>query len=39
MTKIVLENKKYVILPEEDFLLLQRKAALKSIPEETLSLK
>ena len=39
MTKIVLENKNYVILPEEEFLSLQKKAALKSKPEKTFTIK
>jgi len=39
MTKVVIDKKNYVILPEKDFLLLQKKAASKSKPEKLLSLE
>jgi len=38
MTKIVIDKKKYVLIPEKDYRVLQRKAALKSKPEKTLTL-
>ena len=37
MTQVVIDKKKYVILPEEDFLLLQKKASSKSRPEKLFS--
>ena len=39
MTKIVLKKKNYVILPEEEFLSLQKKAVLKSKPAKTFTIK
>ena len=39
MTEIVIDNKKYYLVPEKEYLTLQRKAALKTKPEKTLSLK
>ncbi len=39
MTKLLIENKKYVLLTEKDYLLLQKSAALKSKPEKTLTIK
>ena len=39
MTEIVIDNKKYYLVPEKEYLTLQRKAALKNKPEKTLSLK
>jgi hypothetical protein len=38
MTEIVIDNKKYFLIPEKDYLTLQKKAALKTKPENTLSL-
>ncbi|WP_165940075.1 hypothetical protein [Dyadobacter psychrotolerans] len=35
MSELIIENKKYVVVPEEDFQLLQKKAALKWKPERT----
>ena len=37
MTKVVIDKKNYVILPEEDFLLLQKKASSKAKPEKVFS--
>ena len=37
MTEIVIDKKKYVILPEKDYKKLQRKAALSIKPEQLLS--
>lgn len=39
MTEIVIDKKKYVLIPEKDYRALQRKAALKSKPEKTFSLE
>ena len=39
MTELVIDKKKYILLPEKEYRLLQRKAALKSKPEKTLSLE
>lgn len=39
MTEIVIDKKKYVLLPEKDYRVLQKKAALKSRPEKLLSLE
>ena len=39
MTQVIIDNKKYVILPQEDFLLLQKKAATKSKPEKMFSVE
>lgn len=33
MTEILIDKKKYVLIPEKDYLVLQKKAALKSKPE------
>ena len=38
MTPILIDNKAYVLLPEKEYKSLQRKAALKTKPEKTLSL-
>ncbi|MEK7224304.1 MAG: hypothetical protein AAB221_01305, partial [Bacteroidota bacterium] len=38
MTQIVIDKKKYVLLPEKEYLELQKKAALRSKPAKTLSL-
>jgi len=39
MTKVVIDKKNYVILPEEDFLLLQKKASSKSKPEKVFTVE
>lgn len=39
MTEIIIEKKKYVLLPEKDYKALQKKAALKVTPEKLLSLE
>jgi hypothetical protein len=39
MTAIVIDKKKYVLIPEKDFQALQKKAALKTKPEKTFSLE
>jgi hypothetical protein len=39
MTHLTIDNKKYVLLPEENYRELQRKAALKSKPEKTFSIE
>lgn len=39
MTQIVIDKKKYVIVPEKDYQALQRKAALKTKPEKLLSIE
>jgi hypothetical protein len=39
MTKIVIDKKRYVILPEKDYLLLQKKASAKSRPEKAFSVE
>ena len=39
MTQIVIDNKKYVLVPEKDYQLLQKKAALKSKPEKTFTIE
>lgn len=39
MTKIVIDKKKYVLVPEKDYQILQKKAALKSKPEKLLSVE
>lgn len=39
MTQIVIDKKKYVLVPEKDYQLLQKKAALKSKPEKTLTVE
>ena len=38
MTKLIIDKKNYVLLPEKDFLLLQKRAALKSKPEKLFSI-
>lgn len=37
MTQIVIDKKKYVLIPERDYLEMQKKAALKTKPEKTLT--
>lgn len=39
MTEIKIENKKYVLLPQENYEALQKKAALKSKGEQTFTLE
>jgi len=39
MTELVLDKKKYVVVPAKDYAELQRKAALKTKTEKTLSLE
>lgn len=39
MTHVTIDNKKYVLLPEENYQELQRMAALKSKPEKTFSIE
>ena len=39
MTQIVIDKKKYVLLPEKEYQALQRKAALKAKPDKTLSIE
>jgi len=39
MTQIVIDKKKYVLVPEKDYRLLQKKAALKTKPEKTLTIE
>ncbi|MFW0716184.1 hypothetical protein [Pedobacter sp. N23S346] len=38
MTPITIENKKYVLIPEESYKALQKSAALKHHPEKTFSI-
>jgi PHD/YefM family antitoxin component YafN of YafNO toxin-antitoxin module len=38
MTQIVIDKKKYVLLPEKEYEVLQLKVALKNIPAKKLSL-
>ena len=37
MTKIVIDKKKYVLVPEKEYQALQKKAALKTRPEKLLT--
>ena len=39
MTEIVIDKKKYVLIPEQEYKTLQKKAALKAKPEKTLSIE
>ncbi len=39
MTQILIDKKRYILLPEKDYQLLQKKAALKSKPEKTFSVE
>ena len=39
MTAIVIDKKKYVLVPEKDYQALQKKAALKSKPEKTFTVE
>ena len=38
MTKIPIDKKKYVLIPEQDYKALQKNASLKAKPEKTLSI-
>lgn len=39
MTQIEIDKKKYVLLPEKEYALLQKKAALKTKPEKLLTVE
>ena len=39
MTTLVIDNRSYVVVPTEDYKALQKKAALKTKPEKTLTIK
>lgn len=39
MTEIIIDKKKYVLVPEKDYKSLQKKAALKTKPEKLLSVE
>ncbi|MDB5210713.1 MAG: hypothetical protein JWQ30_1540 [Sediminibacterium sp.] len=39
MTEIIIDKKKYVLIPDKDYPLLQKKAALKSKTEKVFSLE
>jgi hypothetical protein len=39
MTRIVIDKKKYVLIPEKDYQALQRRAAIKAKPEKLLSVE
>jgi hypothetical protein len=39
MTQIVIDKKKYVLLPEKEYNALQKKASLKTRPEKLLSIE
>ena len=39
MTELLIDKKKYVLIPEKEFRLLQRKAALKTKPEKLFSVE
>jgi len=39
MTQLVIDKKKYVLVPEKEYLLLQKKASLKSKSEKLLSVE
>jgi hypothetical protein len=39
MTAIVIDKKKYVLIPEKDFQALQKKAALKTKPEKVFTIE
>jgi hypothetical protein len=39
MTQLVIDKKKYVLVPKKDFEALQKKAALKTKPEKLLSVE
>jgi len=39
MTEIVIDKKKYILIPEKDYKVLQKKAALKTKPEKLFSIE
>jgi hypothetical protein len=39
MTKIVIDKKKYVLIPKKSYQVLQKKAALKSKPKKTFTIE
>jgi len=39
MTEILIDKKKYILIPEKEYQALQKKAALKSKPEKTLTIE
>ena len=39
MTEIVIDKKKYVLIPEKNYQVLQKQAALKTKPEKTLTVE
>ncbi len=39
MTEIVIDKKKYILITQKDYHVLQKQAALKSIPEKTFTLE
>lgn len=39
MTQLIIDKKKYVLIPEKEYSILQKKAALKAKPEKLLSLQ
>ncbi len=39
MTEIVIDKKKYVLIPEKNYQVLQKKAALKTKPEKTFTVE
>lgn len=39
MTTLIIDNKSYVVIPAENYEALQKKAALKTKPEKTLSVE
>ena len=39
MTEIIIEKKKYILIPEKEYNALQKKAALKTKPEKLLSIE
>lgn len=39
MTHITIDKKKYALIPERDYLMMQKKAALKTKPEKTLTVE
>ena len=39
MTEIVIDKKKYILVPEKEFQVLQKKAALKTKPHKVLSIE
>ncbi len=39
MTEIVIDKKKYILIPQKDYLVLQKKAALKTNPDKTFSIE